>query len=118
MFTYGLDGIDDGELAVLVLSVVVLLSDERPDLVEVDGGLVELLGRLVEVAHTDLTKVTRMVPRRSDGKRSQTIARQRQQEHHERASKTGEGKIYGIKESRGQFNGSAANERKNSTCRS
>jgi NCAIR mutase (PurE)-related protein len=34
---------------------------ERTHLVEVDGGLPEVVGLLVEVPHTDLTEVTGMV---------------------------------------------------------
>lgn len=41
--------------------VALLGGDQRPELVEVDDGLPELLLRLVEVTHTDFTEVTGMV---------------------------------------------------------
>lgn len=37
-------------------------GDERPELIEVDNGVPEVVLLLVEVPHTDLTEVTGMVP--------------------------------------------------------
>jgi hypothetical protein len=47
-------------LGVLVL-VANIFTNKSPDLVKVDNGTMELVLGLVEVSHTDLTKVTRMV---------------------------------------------------------
>ena len=38
-----------------------IIGDERPELVEVDDGAVELVAELVEVPHTNLSEVTWMV---------------------------------------------------------
>jgi len=53
--------INDGHLAILALDGTGLLGDERPDPVHVDHRAVELVLGLVEVPHTDLTEVTRVV---------------------------------------------------------
>ena len=56
--------VDDGDL-VRLLGVRVLLprglTDEAPHFVEVDGGAVELVLRLVEVPHTHLAEVARVI---------------------------------------------------------
>jgi len=57
------EDVEDGGLVALLGEVLIALlgGDERPELVEVDGGLPEAVLHLVEVAHTDLSEVTRMV---------------------------------------------------------
>ena len=54
--------VDDGGLALRVGGVAGarLLGHERPELVHVDHGAEELVLRLVEIAHSDLTEVTRV----------------------------------------------------------
>ena len=60
-FTHGLDDVNDWCL-LGVLGVVRpgLLTDQRPDLVHVDGRLEVLVSRQMEVPHADLPKVARM----------------------------------------------------------
>ena len=62
--TYGLGNINNRHFVVLA-SVCILgaggIGDEGPDTIEVDDRAVELLVGLVEVSHTDLTEVTRVV---------------------------------------------------------
>ena len=56
--------VEDGSLVrrlVGEVGVALVGGDQRPELVEVDDGLPELLLRLVEVTHTDFTEVTGMV---------------------------------------------------------
>jgi len=54
--------VDDGGLGgVLGVLKSVVLGDEGPDLVDVEGLAVEAILQLVEVSHTDLTEITRMV---------------------------------------------------------
>ena len=55
--------VEDGSLVALLGEVLVALlsGDERPELVEVDDGLPEVVLLLVEVAHTNLSEVTRVV---------------------------------------------------------
>lgn len=38
-----------------------ILRDQRPELVDVDDGTVKLVAKFVEVTHTDLSEITRMV---------------------------------------------------------
>jgi hypothetical protein len=56
-----LKGIDDSDLLGVLVLVADFLTNQGPDLVKVDNGTVELVVGLVEVSHTDLTEVTRMV---------------------------------------------------------
>ena len=58
-----LDAVNDRDLTISAGSSVGLglLRNEGPDLINVDGRAVELLHGLVEVTHTNLTEVTRMV---------------------------------------------------------
>jgi hypothetical protein len=58
-----IEDVEDGGLVALLGEVLIALvgGNERPELVEVDGGLPEAVLHLVEVAHTDLSEVTRMV---------------------------------------------------------
>jgi hypothetical protein len=51
----------DGTLGVLHCSSTVGGGDKRPNLVDVDDRAVVLVLGVVEVSHTDLTEVTRMV---------------------------------------------------------
>ena len=55
--------VEDGGLVALLGEVLIALlsGDERPELVEVDDGLPEVVLLLVEVAHTNLSEVTRVV---------------------------------------------------------
>ena len=57
--------VDDGDSVLGGIGLGVLLTglfrDEAPDTVEVDDGSPELVLSLVEVSHTDLTEVTRVV---------------------------------------------------------
>jgi hypothetical protein len=55
--------VEHGCLVGLLVQVLVALlgGDERPQLVEVDDGLPELVLELVEVPHTDFTEVTGMI---------------------------------------------------------
>jgi hypothetical protein len=55
--------VEDGSLVALLGEVLIALlsGDERPELVEVDDGLPEVVLLLVEVAHTNLSEVTRVV---------------------------------------------------------
>ena len=56
------DEVDDGGLAASVLGGLVdALAGGVEDLVDVDGGAVAAVPQDVELAHTDLTEVTRMV---------------------------------------------------------
>merc|ERR1712244_25600 len=56
------DDVDDGRLVCdLLVLLARLVRDERPQGVHVDGGAEELVLRLVEVPHANLSKVTRMV---------------------------------------------------------
>ena len=57
-----LGDVDDGGLGrVLGETDAVLLGDEGPDLVDVDGLAPVTVAELVEVSHTNFTEVTRMV---------------------------------------------------------
>jgi hypothetical protein len=56
-----LKGVDNGDLLGVLVLVADLLTDQSPDLVQVDNRAMELVVGLVEVSHTDLTEVTRMV---------------------------------------------------------
>lgn len=60
--TYGLGDVDDGRLALLGLLGLLLrlLRHERPEALDVDRRAVRAVAQQVEVAHTDLTEVTRM----------------------------------------------------------
>merc|ERR1712226_216755 len=55
--------VENGSLVALLGEVLVALlsGDERPELVEVDDGLPEVVLLLVEVPHTNLSEVTGMV---------------------------------------------------------
>jgi hypothetical protein len=55
--------VEDGSLVALLGEVLVALlsGDEGPELVKVDDGLPEVVLLLVEVAHTNLSEVTRVV---------------------------------------------------------
>ncbi|RUS33936.1 hypothetical protein BC938DRAFT_483179 [Jimgerdemannia flammicorona] len=55
------EGIDDGDLIAFLVLFLDFIADQSPQLVEVDSRAVGGVARQVEVAHTDLTKVTRMV---------------------------------------------------------
>lgn len=57
-----LEDINDGDLAILAVSSILLdvLREETPELVNVNSRAVVLLVGLVEVAHTLLTEVTRV----------------------------------------------------------
>lgn len=56
--------VDDGDGVLLLAGEVTITGlggDERPQLVQVDNGLPEVVLLLVEVTHTNLTEVTRVV---------------------------------------------------------
>lgn len=58
----GVEGVDDGDDFRVLFEVLSLFYGyERPELVDVDCGSPVLVSGEVEVAHTDLTEVTRMV---------------------------------------------------------
>eukprot|EP00965_Chrysotila_dentata_P202563 6181191-Pleurochrysis_carterae.AAC.4 len=63
--SYTSDAVDDGRLAILVVGVprACLLAHERPEALEVDRRAGELVLCLVEIAHTDLTKVAGVAAR-------------------------------------------------------
>jgi hypothetical protein len=52
---------DGNDLWVFCQAVLLLLRYKWPELVDVDGGLPELVFGLVEVSHTNLTEVARVV---------------------------------------------------------
>jgi hypothetical protein len=58
----GLGHVNDGGLAILGLLGLLLglLRDQRPQALHVHGGAVRAVAQQVEVAHTDLTEVTRV----------------------------------------------------------
>lgn len=60
--TYGAHGVDDGGGAFGLLAVVEsgLLADQRPQLVQVDGGTVGRVPLQVVVSHSHLTEVARV----------------------------------------------------------
>ena len=51
----------DHRRGILVGFCLHVLGDERPELVDVDDGAVELVAELVEVPHTDFSKIPRVV---------------------------------------------------------
>ena len=55
-----LSDVDDGSL-LLALEVLNVESGERPETIEVHNGAVVLRVLVVEVAHTNLTEVTRVI---------------------------------------------------------
>lgn len=61
--TYELDEVDDGHLAFLVVLQfgALLLVDQRPQLVQIEGRAEVVVAVQMEVAHTQLTEVTGMV---------------------------------------------------------
>lgn len=55
-------GVDDGNnLRVLCQTLLLFCGNKRPELVDVDDGLPVEVASYMEVAHTNLTEVTRMV---------------------------------------------------------
>lgn len=60
--TYGAYGVDDGGRSLRLLAIVEpgLLTHQRPQLVQVDGGAVGCVSLQVVVSHTHLTEVPRM----------------------------------------------------------
>jgi hypothetical protein len=65
MNTYSLHAVNDRDLVLGGISIGILslglLRDQRPDRIQVDGRAEELVVGLVEVTHTDLAKVARVV---------------------------------------------------------
>lgn len=64
-FTYSLHAVNDRNLVLGSIGVGILglglLRDQRPDRIQVDGRAEELVVGLVEVTHTNLAKVARVV---------------------------------------------------------
>lgn len=56
-----LDAVNDGDLLGGLVGLSSLLSDEGPDLLNVDSGGVVLVLSEMEVSHTNLSEVTRVV---------------------------------------------------------
>ena len=59
--TYVLQSINDRNLLGVLVLFTNTFTSQRPDLVKVDNRAPVLVALQVEVTHTDLTKVTRMV---------------------------------------------------------
>ncbi len=57
----GLGAVDDGGLFRALVSLSGLLSDQRPNLLNVEGWLVVSVSSKMEVSHTNLTEVTRVI---------------------------------------------------------